>query len=141
MLHTISYTTPAIQIILKPWKRFAPTETAIKNEILPLHGCAATEPQRAQAVAQTGETARSIGDMAGPPQPQAGGAAHHWQLDQCHIGVLCFPEGVRGVMNTLKLLPHLILRIIIVLLIWTLGLGLLGLFYLFLKIKDFIRNE
>ena len=44
-------------------------------------------------------------------------------------------------MNTLKLLPHLILRIIIVLLIWTLGLGLLGLFYLFLKIKDFIRNE
>ena len=44
-------------------------------------------------------------------------------------------------MNTLKLLPHLILRIIIVLLIWTLGLGLLGLFYLILKIKDFIRNE
>ena len=44
-------------------------------------------------------------------------------------------------MNTLKTLMQLLLRVIIVLLIWTVGLGLLGLFYLILKIKDFIRNE
>ena len=44
-------------------------------------------------------------------------------------------------MNTLKTLMQLLLRVIIVLLIWTVGLGLLGIFYLFLKIKDFIRKE
>lgn len=44
-------------------------------------------------------------------------------------------------MNTLKTLMQLLLRVIIVLLIWTVGLGLLGIFYLILKIKDFIRNE
>ncbi len=44
-------------------------------------------------------------------------------------------------MNTLRTLMQLLLRVIIVFLIWTLGLGLLGLFYLFLRIKDFIRKE
>ena len=44
-------------------------------------------------------------------------------------------------MNTLKTALQLLLRVTIVLLIWTVGLGLLGLFYLFLKIKDFIRKE
>ena len=44
-------------------------------------------------------------------------------------------------MNTLNTLMQLLLRVIIVLLIWTVGLGLLGIFYLILKIKDFIRNE
>ena len=44
-------------------------------------------------------------------------------------------------MNTLKTLMQLLLRITIVLLIWTVGLGLMGLFYLFLKIKDFIKKE
>jgi hypothetical protein len=44
-------------------------------------------------------------------------------------------------MNTLKTALQLLLRVTIVFLIWTVGLGLLGLFYLFLKIKDFIRKE
>ncbi len=44
-------------------------------------------------------------------------------------------------MKALKTLMQLLLRVTIVLLIWTVGLGLLGLFYLFLKIKDFIRKE
>jgi hypothetical protein len=44
-------------------------------------------------------------------------------------------------MKALKTALQLLLRVTIVLLIWTVGLGLLGLFYLFLKIKDFIRKE
>ena len=44
-------------------------------------------------------------------------------------------------MKALKTALQLLLRVIIVLLIWTVGLGLLGIFYLILKIKDFIRNE
>jgi hypothetical protein len=44
-------------------------------------------------------------------------------------------------MKALKTLMQLLLRVTIVFLIWTVGLGLLGLFYLFLKIKDFIRKE
>jgi len=44
-------------------------------------------------------------------------------------------------MNTLRTLVQLLLRVIIVFLIWTVGLGLLGLFWIYLKIKDFIRKE
>jgi len=44
-------------------------------------------------------------------------------------------------MILIKTALQLLIRVIIVLLIWTVGLGLLGIFYLFLKIKDFIKNE
>lgn len=44
-------------------------------------------------------------------------------------------------MNTLNNLFQLLFRLIIIILIWTVGLGLLGLFWVVLKVKDFIKKE
>lgn len=44
-------------------------------------------------------------------------------------------------MNTFKNICQLLLRVVIVLLIWTVGLAFLGLFWAGLRLKDFIKKE
>jgi hypothetical protein len=44
----------------------------------------------------------------------------------------------KSIWHVIKLIYHILLQLLLILMVWTLGLGTLFLAYLFVKIKDFI---